>query len=160
MTFFIPGKPFGKQSIRFGKHGAYTKKATRQSMKKAAVCFLQAHGEYIEGAVAMTVTAYFERPKKHYGTGKFLHMVKEAFKRIFCTVKPDLSNICKGLEDGLNKLAYKDDAYIVDFHYNKRYANPGERVGLFVTIESATWHENGNALPPEHRHHLTPPRIV
>lgn len=159
MTFFIPGKPFGKQAVARSKTGhRFVASKTRASMKKAAVCFLQSRGERFDGAVEMTVTAYFPRPKKHYGTGKFLGNVKEAFLKIFCTSKPDLSNIAKGIEDGLNGLAYKDDAYITDLHYHKRYANPGELVGVFVTIEKATW-KDISMIKPEHRHPLTPPVV-
>lgn len=151
LTFFIPGAPFGKQSVRFGKGRSYTKRRTRNEMKKAAVYFLKSRGKKIDGPVEMTVTAYFKRPQGHSGTGKFAGMIKEAFQRVFCTAKPDLSNIAKGIEDGLNGLAYKDDAYIVDMHYHKRYANPGEQVGIFVTIQPAQWHDNGCSLPAEHR---------
>ena len=150
-SFFIPGKPFGKQSVRFGKGRAYTKRATRKSMKRATIAFLETNGKYIEGAIEMNATAYFPRPQKHFRTGKFSELVKDVFIRIFCTVKPDLTNIIKGIEDGLNKVAYKDDSYIVDLVGHKRYANPGEQVGVFVTIKPATWHGNGHALPAEHR---------
>ena len=148
-TLFIPGKPFGKQSVAFSGH-AYTKRKTRQSMKKAAIFFLKSQHEITSGAVEMTVTAYFPRPNLHYGTGKYSGIIKERFKKLFCTVKPDLSNICKGIEDGLNKLAYKDDAYIVDLHYHKRYANAGEMVGVFVTIEEAELLHR-DRIRPEHR---------
>ena len=157
-TFFIPGKPFGKQSVARSKFGhRFVASKTRASMKKAAACFLESRGERFTGAVEMTVTAYFQRPKSHYGTGRFLARLKEWAVKLFCTSKPDLSNIAKGIEDGLNKLAYKDDAYIVDMHYHKRYANINELVGVFVTIEKAMWRDKAT-LRLEHRQPLTSPR--
>lgn len=38
-------------------------------------------------------------------------------------VKPDLSNIVKGIEDALNGIAYIDDCQIVDLHVMKFYSD-------------------------------------
>lgn len=47
-------------------------------------------------------------------------------------VKPDLSNLAKGIEDALNGIAYRDDAQIVDLRVAKIYSR---EAGVDVLIK-------------------------
>ena len=49
--------------------------------------------------------------------------------------KPDCDNVAKVVMDSLNKLAYHDDAQVVDFQFRKFFSF---RPRLVVTIQEAT----------------------
>ena len=156
MTFFIPGKPFGKQSVRVANRHSFIPKKTRDYMRSVASAFKANNAEIITGPVELIISEYRERPKYHYGTGKNGDKIKDRYKKVFCVTKPDLSNTKKAIEDALNGLAWIDDCYVVDSRHHKRYANKGERIGAFVTIEPAIWHDDNHVLPPEHRQNIDP----
>ena len=50
-------------------------------------------------------------------------------------VAPDIDNLIKSLFDGLNRVAWKDDAQVVQVHAQKVYAEKGKRGEIFVIIE-------------------------
>lgn len=41
---------------------------------------------------------------------------------IMPTTKPDKTNIEKAIEDGMNRIVFRDDALICDGHFSKRYS--------------------------------------
>lgn len=57
-------------------------------------------------------------------------------KRPHPTVKPDLSNLLKGIEDGLNGIAWHDDAQVCQITMGKRYSDtPGVRICIWEMVE-------------------------
>ena len=82
----------------------------------------------IEGPCVLRIDAYFEVPKSK--SKRFREAALNGTERP--TKKPDIDNIVKAIQDALNGLAYKDDAYIVHLACQKFYRdNP--RVEVFVT---------------------------
>ena len=72
-----------------------------------------------DAALAMKVTVYKQIPKS---------MTKKNRARVLTGElrpgrKPDISNIIKSIEDGLNKVAYMDDNQIVDQHGTSWYGD-------------------------------------
>lgn len=51
------------------------------------------------------------------------------------TVKPDLDNLVKSILDGLNGIAWHDDAQIVQLNVSKSYS---ESPHIFITIRETT----------------------
>lgn len=49
-------------------------------------------------------------------------------------VKPDITNLAKGIEDALNGICYHDDSTIIEEHLYKRYALPGEEPGIRLEL--------------------------
>ncbi len=66
----------------------------------------------LEGALEVKMVFMLERPK--------------SAKRRHPTVKPDLSNYVKGIEDALNNIAYLDDSQIIKLYTEKRYLDKPE----------------------------------
>ncbi len=66
--------------------------------------------------LAATFKFCFKRPKEHYRTGKYSHLLKDDAPKYPCTSSTaDLSNLIKFAEDCLNKIAYHDDCQIVRY---------------------------------------------
>jgi len=150
MTIFVPGPPVGKQSVRVNNGHAHIPRKTRSYMKLVTSIARVQHPELIKGAFCMVISEYRQRPQYHFGTGKNAGIVKERYRDVFCITKPDVSNVQKTVEDALNKVAYTDDSANVHHIHTKRYANPGERVGIYVTVEPAELGPE-HTLRPEHR---------
>ena len=72
------------------------------------------------------------RPKSHYRTGKYSHILK-ANARAFHSVKPDIDNLIKFYSDLLNKRFYVDDCQICALAAIKVYSwenNPRTEVTI------------------------------
>jgi Holliday junction resolvase RusA-like endonuclease len=73
--------------------------------------------------IELTTIWYFRRP--------------DGNNDVFKTTKPDTDNMLKTLKDCLTKTKFwKDDSLVASEHTVKVYANPGERIGIQITIHS------------------------
>lgn len=106
VKFTIQGKPQPKQRPRFSKGHVYTPRDTLDYEKLVGLCFIQAGGKLSLKPIEMRVVAFYNIKG---------HVIGE-----YKTTRPDLSNIIKSIEDGLNGIAYKDDAQIVSIKAEKR----------------------------------------
>ena len=82
----------------------------------------QLNGEYnpVDGAIAVNIV--FKMPIPNY----WPKYKKETAPGDYCTTKPDIDNLVKGLFDALNGLLWVDDNRIVMINAKKIYAdNPG-----------------------------------
>ena len=113
IKFKILGKPRGKQRprmcIRFGKQVTYTPKQTSEYEKLVKASYMAVSRTFFKKGVPLEVNilAFF--------SGKYSDSD-------WVTKKPDSDNIIKIVLDGLNKVAYHDDAQICKIHFEKRYS--------------------------------------
>ena len=78
---------------------------------------------------------YMPRPKSHYRTGKYSHLLKESCKDIINhSVTPDLDNLIKYISDVMNKGFYKDDSQICSIQAEKKYSDPARTVVIIEEI--------------------------
>ena len=112
--------PKPKQRPRFSKGKAYTPQQTRQYEQSIKVLSAHHFTDLMEGALKLELNFYFKRPKKP----------KTAFKES----KPDLTNLIKAVEDGLEGVAYANDAKIVEINAVKKYASPGDVPHVLVCL--------------------------
>lgn len=85
------------------------------------------------------VTAWFflPRPKSHYRSGRYAHLLKDAAPR-YPGRYPDLDKLCRSTLDALRMGgAYRDDAQVVKLHAFKVYAGPGEEPGALIRLSDA-----------------------
>ena len=136
LKFEVPGSPIGQGRPKFStinghavaydpeksrNYKAYVRMLATQAMKETGF-------ERIDGPCLLSINAFFEIPKSK--SKKFREAALLDQERP--TKKPDADNIVKAIQDALNGLAYKDDAYIVHLACQKFYSdNP--RVEVFVT---------------------------
>ena len=113
IKFKILGKPRGKQRprmcIRFGKQITYTPKQTSEYEKLIKASYMAVSRTFFEKDVPLEVNilAFF--------SGKYSN-------NDWMTKKPDSDNIIKIILDGLNKVAFYDDAQVCKLYFEKRYA--------------------------------------
>jgi len=106
-TFAI--KTQANERARKGKFGFYTPKKTA-TFKKELVKLLkeQWKDRPLEKALMLACIIKIKKPK--------------SVKRVFPTVKPDCSNLIKGIEDAFNKILWKDDSVITTLLVSKVYS--------------------------------------
>jgi Holliday junction resolvase RusA-like endonuclease len=115
ITLLIPGQPFAKQRPRFSRASgrAYTPGETvkfeRVVQQLAAIRIPQP----LEGPLAVSIYATFVPPAS-WSKRK----VEVTLHRPH-TQRPDLDNIGKAILDGLNRIAWADDAQVADLHVRK-----------------------------------------
>jgi len=116
----IPGPPCAKQRPRLGKYGTYTPEKTMNYETLVKELYIvEHHNRQLEGALEMTVRAYFQIPKS--ASQKKAVEMQEG--KIRPTTKPDWDNVGKIISDALNGLAYRDDSQIVRATVEKYYSD-------------------------------------
>ena len=116
----IPGEPCAKQRPRLGKGYTYTpQKTVNYETLVRELYITQNFRKQLEGALKMTVRAYFAIPKSD--SNKKAH--QKSIGIIRPTKRPDVSNVIKIIEDALNGLAYRDDSQIVRVVGEKYYSD-------------------------------------
>lgn len=120
IRFTVPGKPKGKGRPRFSRGRTYTPAST--------VAYEKAIG--FAARVGMGDLSFFTGPLEVHLTVN-LEPVQSASKKARAAMlsgeiapakKPDLDNIIKAILDGMNGVAYVDDAQVCRLVVEKRYA--------------------------------------
>ena len=118
--FKVYGEPVAKGRPRFTRQGrAYTPKKTHDYESEVALMAKQAMGtqEPLETPVAVYVYVTFPIPQS-YSKKRTEACLNGSEKH---TKRPDLTNIVKSIEDGMNGVVYKDDSQITSIHATKVY---------------------------------------
>lgn len=136
---YIEGSPKPQprvKAVRRGAHvGVYTPSSAdewRDTVKRG----LNRHaGKNIDGAFAVKLSFFLPRPRSHFRSGKFSHLLKESAPE-YHTKAPDCDNLAKLVLDVMTKIAYfKDDSQVALLYVTKAYASDLDDEG--VKIESA-----------------------
>jgi Holliday junction resolvase RusA-like endonuclease len=138
ISFTVPGEPRGKGRPRATRMGnnirLYTDAKTAAYENLVALAcqqVMQATGKTpLQGALGLSVIAYVGIPKstsKSNRQSMIAALIRPA-------KKPDLDNIVKAVLDGLNGVAFPDDAQIVTIMAEKMYA-PNEPC-LLVSVSA------------------------
>lgn len=95
------------------------------------------HEPLFTGNVFLTITYRLPRPQSHFGTGRNAGLLKPGVPR-YCGTKPDLSKVMRAVEDSITDAGiWVDDCKVVHDTQWKLYCDPGERVGVEVSITDA-----------------------
>lgn len=115
-------EPTPKGRARHTKMGrAYTPEKTRMAEEEIRFLLHKESAPKFEGPIKVAMGFGFTRPKS---------VSKK--KRPYHTVKPDLTNIAKLVEDAANKILWDDDSQIVDLRLYKFYT---ESPYVLLTVE-------------------------
>lgn len=143
VKFTIPGEPKGKGRPRFRRIGekgvqTYTDDKTENYENLVKVMYMNTAGrQMLEGALSVTIRAYFPIPKSA-PKYKQQQMLEGELRP---TVKCDVDNIAKVVLDGLNKVAFSDDKQIVQLIVLKWYSDDPRVV---VTIRALKQTKKGS----------------
>jgi Holliday junction resolvase RusA-like endonuclease len=81
--------------------------------------------------ICMKVIFYMPRPKSHYRTGKYSHLLKDNFKDvIYHSNTPDLDNLVKMIADVIQPQMICDDSQICMLFAEKKYGQPRTEVTI------------------------------
>ena len=125
IRFVIPGEPQGKGRPKFSRQGSfvktYTPAKTENYEAHIKACFMASGAGMIPQGVeiGMEITAFYSIPKST--SKKRAALMREGVIRP--AKKPDFDNVAKVICDALNKIAYYDDAQIVEAAFAKFYAD-------------------------------------
>ena len=125
IRFVIPGEPQGKGRPKFSRQGnfvkTYTPAKTENYEAHIKACFMASGAGMIPQGVeiGMEITAFYSIPKST--SKKRAALMREGVIRPAKT--PDFDNVAKVICDALNKIAYYDDAQIVEAAFAKFYAD-------------------------------------
>lgn len=120
VSFTVTGDPRGKGRPRFCRSGhTYTDSKTKDYEKHVKACYLsQVGAKKLTGCVSATLRAFVTAPKRT--SVKTLERMEKG--KIRPSKKPDADNIAKAICDGLNGIAYEDDAAIAVLIVEKYYS--------------------------------------
>jgi Holliday junction resolvase RusA-like endonuclease len=130
MTIQVPGIPVGKgrprMSVRGGHAMAYTPEKTVRYENLVRTTFVNAYPDAVplDVPVKVIVDAEFPIPKSWSKKKR-----KDAF---YVTKKPDIDNIIKSVFDGLNGVAWTDDAMVSIVEARKKYTD--QMPACYITI--------------------------
>lgn len=127
----VPGEPVGKGRPRFNSktHRTYTPGRTAQYENLIRLAFTEKYPNWVpvEEAVEVRIRAEFLELKSWSRKKRLIARLITVWK----TTSPDIDNLTKAAFDGLNKLAWKDDAQVVKLTASKYYS---EHPRLVITV--------------------------
>ena len=107
-------KARARTTMRAGNVRSYTPRKTEEAEWRIRTEWIARHGSTPQfGPLALDVLAYVAMPKS---------MPKSRRDTALPTTRPDADNYLKTVADGLNGIAFSDDAQLVDMRVQKRYA--------------------------------------
>lgn len=137
----IPGEPKGKARPRYSAkiRRAYTPSETLNYEKRIKGLYQETYGDEMfpkDAPLDMRIKAFQRIP----ASDSLKLRAKKLCAEVRPTKKPDWDNIGKIVADALNKVAYHDDAQIVDAQIRKFYSdNP--RVEITILHAGGKSHE-------------------
>ena len=109
---------------------------TAEGWKSAIAMEMREHaGNAIDRPLRVTMCFYMPRPKSHFRTGKYSHLLKEGAPAEH-TSKPDCDNLAKGTMDALTGIqVWRDDSQVVSLSVSKVWAQTEPGMSLAITTE-------------------------
>lgn len=122
----VEGKIKGKARPRFNTQSgkAFTPKDTITYENWIKCCYREQSGKWLEGAIRARIEVYYKIPKSY--TKKRVQAIRDGLEMPL--KKPDADNIAKIVLDSLNKIAFDDDAQVVELTVIKRWTEETERI--------------------------------
>jgi len=138
MKFYVIHEIISYKNPKFGNGHAYSDERVKEYQEfiswSAKKYMMRNNLVALDGAIKLSIVAYFKIPKsfkksiiKLISDGDYPHIVK-----------PDCTNIQKGVEDALKDICFKDDSSVIDIRTRKEYRkNIGQESYIDIEIIGA-----------------------
>lgn len=131
LAFKVEGRVAGQGSKNKGRGGRFYEasaylKPWRNEVKAAVQRALETTADFDTHAegVRVEVTFAFDRPKHHFRSGKFAHLLRENAP-LYYAQTPDIDKACRAILDALTQAeAIVDDRRVVQLFATQIYADP------------------------------------
>ena len=135
VKLIIPGKPIALKRHRSTRSGKMYDPSSKDKQQTWLQIARHKPRKPLTGFISLKMTFYMPRPKSHYRTGKYSHILKANAPRSFHSVKPDIDNLVKFYSDvlAMNEGFYVDDSQICALAAIKVYSwenNPRTEVTI------------------------------
>lgn len=127
ITFDVPGKPVPQGSKRHVGRGILVEQTNVLPWRAAIAACAPRPAQLIEGPVRATLVFTFERPKKHYRTGRHALVLREDAPAHYSRT-PDADKLARAVLDALTGVVWRDDGQVSHLVVVKQYGTaPGLR---------------------------------
>ena len=130
ISFTITGQPVALKRHRPSARGGYYDPSSKDKKQIWLQIAKYKPKQPFAGDIYLKVVFYLKRPKSHFRTGKYSHLLKDAYKdMVYHSFKPDLDNIVKLIADIIQPQMIIDDSQICMLQAEKMYStNPRTEV--------------------------------
>jgi len=138
IIFEVEYPPTAQARHRYVNRGKFVQVYDPCAKKKKELleaCMIYAPKTAIEGPLRVDLLFNIERPRSHYRTGKYSHLLKDKYVGTnFHTQKPDIDNLRKFVMDALNGVFWIDDCQICEGDTLKGWASAGSKrcIGMVI----------------------------
>lgn len=115
MSFVIPGKPYAKKRPRFARATgrAFDPKENGAFEGSVGIIASKHFPQPLAGPISLTLSVIFATPPS-WSKAKRAGLIHRPH-----TQKPDVDNLAKAVADGLNRIAWADDAQVYNLSIRK-----------------------------------------
>lgn len=142
VQFTVLGTPKPQGSKRHVGNGVMVEqggaalRTWREDVKHAAAEARDKYGQALQGGVVATIRYRVARPRSHYRTGKYAHLLRDRAPW-WPVTKPDLDKLIRSTFDAITTAAlWRDDAQVIAVHADLAYATPERPPGADIELRA------------------------
>ncbi len=122
LNLIVEEQPVAQKRHRHHKFGVYDP-SSKDKIRIKSMLLSQVRKFYTDKPVSVIIAFKIQRPKSHFRTGKYSHLLKKKVP-LFHTKKPDIDNYIKLYLDVLTTLKiWDDDSQVINLSASKQYVN-------------------------------------
>ena len=123
ISFTITGQPVALKRHRPSARGGYYDPSSKDKKQIWLQIAKYKPKQPFAGDIYLKVVFYLKRPKSHFRTGKYSHLLKDAYKdMVYHSFKPDLDNLVKLIADIIQPQMIIDYSQICMLQAEKMYS--------------------------------------
>ena len=144
ITFFVPGRPRPQGSMKFINRGGRSVPIQNQKLEhwRSSVTMyaqLAMDGRAVANGVSLSLVFLFQRPKNHYRTWKYSHLLKDSSPDRMLKA-PDIDKLIRAVLDSLTGIVFTDDCEVDTVGVVKKW---GPREGVDITVRGVFYAVQG-----------------
>ena len=131
ISFTILGKPKALKRHRVARYGRMYDPSSTDKKEMWLQIAKYRPNKPLKGDIYLKTIFYMPRPKHHYRTGKYAHLLKDNYKDVnYHSIKPDLDNLVKMVADVIQPQMINDDSQICILQAENVYGEPRTEITI------------------------------